>query len=237
LKKSGGEAKVLTVDLGDLDSLAGKGAEAQKLFGAPVDVLVNNGGYSSRALAREVSGTKEDIKMMTVNLFSWIALAKEVLPEKGSKREVSIINISSLAGKMGMPLRTMYCANKYAVIGWFDALRAEEAGFYKHNVKVLNVCPGSVKTAVSDNAVTADGSKLGHTDPNIFNGLSVEFVSDRIMASLHSGLFEIWIARWHELRNAYVAQYAPDLFKKQLLPKARLVVEGTLGKEWAASRL
>jgi len=215
LKASGGDASILTVDLSDLDSLPGKAAEARRLFQSPVDVLVNNGGYSSRALARDVQGIQEDIKMMEVNLLSWIALAKAVLPERDEKRPVQIINISSLAGKLGVPLRTMYCAAKHAVIGWFDALRAEEMGFWGTDLTVLNVCPGSVKTSVSDNAVTADGSKLGHTDPNIMNGLDVAYVSDRILASAHCGLDEIWIAKWGELRGAYLSQYAPGTFKQK----------------------
>lgn len=233
---SGGAVAVLPMDLEKLDELPGKAAEAQKMFGSPVDVLVNNGGYSSRCLAREVPGIEADQRMFAVNFFAWIALAKAVLPEQETSRPVKIINISSLAGKLGSALRTMYCGAKAAVINWFDALRVEEAGFWGHNVSICNVCPGSVQTDVSNNAVTADGSKLGVTDPNIANGLEVDFVADRILAAAHCKLDEIWIAKWSELRAAYMAQYMPDTLKKKLREMALPIVWHTMGADYVKQR-
>jgi len=90
---------------------------------------------------------------------------------------------------------------------------------------------------VSDNAVTADGSKLGHTDPNIMNGLDVAYVSDRILASAHCGLDEIWIAKWSELRSAYLSQYAPGSFKRKARDVALASVGHTMGEVFVKERL
>lgn len=236
LDASGGEVAILPIDLANLDEIPGKAAQAHKLFNQPVDVLVNNGGYSSRALARDVPGISEDKKMFDVNFFAWIALGKAVLPEKGSTRPVKIINISSIAGKLGNALRSMYCAAKAAVIFWFDALRVEEAGFWNHQVSICNVCPGSVQTDVAVNAVTQDGSKLGHTDPNIANGLKVDFVCDRILASAYCNLDEVWIAKWNELQAAYTAQYQPEKMKEKLRQFAIPIVWYTMGEEFVKQR-
>jgi len=79
-----------------------------------------------------------------------------------------IVAISSVAGRIGAPLRTAYCAAKHGLIGYMDALRAETE--VTHNIHVTNVLPGSVATNISRNAVTKDGSKRGKSDSNIDNG-------------------------------------------------------------------
>merc|ERR1740123_827054 len=147
---------------------------------------------------------------MNVNFLSCVALAKAVLPTMKKQKRGHIINISSLAGKYGVPLRTLYCGAKHALIGWFDALRAEEEGFWQSGIVITNVCPGSVRTDVARNAVNAEGGRRGDSDPNIEAGLEVSFAVDRILASAHCGLMEVWIAKWNpELRATYVNQYAP----------------------------
>lgn len=236
LRESGGDVRVLAVDLSDLAGLQEKAAEALALFGG-VDVLVNNGGYTSRALARDAPGIGEEAAMMDVNFLSQVALAKAVAPSMRERGRGWIINISSMSGKMGVPLRTMYCAAKHALIGWFDAFRAEEAGFWQSGIVTTNVCPGSVKTDVAKNAVTADGSKMGHSDPNVDAGLDVEFACERILAAAHCGLDEVWIAKSQELRYVYLSQYLPSSLKSSMRGNARGMVRGTMGEEFVKSRL
>ena len=101
-----------------------------------------------------------------------------------------IVNISSTNGKIGSSRRTSYCASKFGIIGMMDSLRVEvrstflEVSVHTHfwlysklantGVKVTNVCPGPVKTDVSKNALTKDGSLYGKTDKHIENGMPVE---------------------------------------------------------------
>lgn len=224
------EVRVLDLDLKDLYSLEGKAREALSFFGV-IDVLVNNGGYSSRALGFLTPAIKTDIDMMEVNFLSAVALTKALLPSMHERKTGQIINISSLAGKFGSPLRTLYCGAKHALIGWFDALRVEEAGFGT-GVSVTNICPGSVKTDIAKNAVVGDGSKLGVSDPNIDNGLDVSFVCDRILAAAYCGLPEVWIAKKPELIAVYTSQYMPHTFKEKIGKNAVPIVAGTLGQEY-----
>merc|ERR1712129_456975 len=101
----------------------------------------------------------------------------------------------------------------------------------------MGVCPGSVKTDVAKNAVTADGSLRGYSDPNIDSGLSVEFCCDRILAAVHCGLDEIWIAKSNELQGAYAAQYFPDKVKQTMKSSGLDMIRHTMGPDYVNERL
>merc|ERR1719229_545156 len=103
-----------------------------------------------------------------------------------------IVNISSIAGKIGGPLRTAYCGAKFALIGYMDSLRTEVTHYGLH---ITNVCPGSVQTEVSKNALKADGSSFGVTDSNIGNGVRVNRCAELILIGISNKLHEIWIAK------------------------------------------
>lgn len=238
LRKSSADAlevRVLPLDLKEISSLEGKAKQALALFGA-IDVLINNGGYSSRALAFLSPGIQTDIDMMEVNFLSAVALAKAVLPSMHERKQGHIINISSLSGKFGVPLRTLYCGAKHAMMGWFDALRVEEAAL-KTGVSVTNICPGSCKTNVATNAVTDNGMRRGFSDPIIDNGLSVDFVCDRILAAAHCKLKECWLAKEGELKLCYKSQYAPELLKSQLTQWFHPTVTAVMGEQYLKSAM
>ena len=107
-----------------------------------------------------------------------------------------IVAISSVAGRIGAPLRTAYSAAKHGLIGYMDALRAETE--VTHNIRVTNVLPGSVATNISRNAMTKDGSKRGKSDENIDNGddpmdcasAILEAVKNNTQELLYAGDFE-----------------------------------------------
>ncbi|KNC72021.1 hypothetical protein SARC_15430, partial [Sphaeroforma arctica JP610] len=148
------QVHVLIVDLEDLDSLDGRAKQALAFFGNKIDVLINNGGVSTRSSARDAA-YDVTMKLTKVDFLSCVKLAKAVLPSMTEcvqdspdspsvPRGGHIVNISSVAGKAGVVLRTAYCGAKFALIGWFDALRVEEHVFGS-GVRVTNVCPGSVQ--------------------------------------------------------------------------------------------
>ena len=73
-------------------------------------------------------------------------------------------------GKYASPYRSGYAGAKHALHGFFDALRMEH---HNDNIHVSLLCPGFVQTNVTINALTGDGSTLGHDDPATKNGLDV----------------------------------------------------------------
>ena len=159
-----------------------------------IDVLVNNAGVSQRSLAVDTAYGVYD-RIVAVDLLAPIALTQALLARMVARRQGRIVMIASVAGKVGVPMRTAYCAAKFGLIGYADALRAElaEAGLHVHVI-----APGSVRTAVSRNALTADGSARGISDRAIENGLDPDTTADEMLARIAAGEREIVIAQGFE---------------------------------------
>ena len=155
-----------------------------------IDALINNAGLGARdfAVDTDISIYR---KIMDVNLFGPIALTKLVLPIMIAQGSGRIVGVSSLAGKVGVPLRTAYCPAKHAVFGFFDALRSEVA---YHGVKVQIIVPGVVRTGAVANALTGSGEPIGAENGVMEGGLSVAEAIDLIMAGLFQGTDEILAA-------------------------------------------
>lgn len=89
-----------------------------------VDIIVNNGGMSMRDEFKNLDFSVCEI-MMNTNLLSHIAATKAVLPGMIDRKQGCVVNISSGAGILAMPLRTMYSATKFGLSGFGKALRSE----------------------------------------------------------------------------------------------------------------
>jgi len=177
-----------------------------------VDILVNNAGISQRSLTTETS-LEVDRKIMEINHFAKVALTKSILPHMVSRKEGMIISISSVAGKLGAPMRSAYSAAKHAIIGFMDALRAE---IHADNIKIMIVTPGSVQTNVSKNALEGDGSKHNVTDPAIANGMPVEDCVKAIIKGIKNETPELLIARGKERIAVYARRFYPTLLFKMM---------------------
>lgn len=111
-----------------------------------VDILVNNAGYGEPGPVETVS--EEDFRrQFEVNLFAAAAMIRAVLPLMRAQRSGRIVNISSVAGRLGYPLFGWYCASKHALEGLSDALRLEVSPWGIH---VALVEPGPVETEFFD---------------------------------------------------------------------------------------
>lgn len=177
-----------------------------------IDVLVNNAGISQRSLAKNTD-IEVDRRIMELDYFSIVSLTKSLLPHMMEKKQGLIISISSIAGKMGTPMRTAYCAAKHALIGFMDALRAE---VHADNIKVMVVTPGSVQTDISVNALEGDGKKHNVTDPLIANGFTVEECVKRIIRGIKNETPELLIAKGKEKMAVYVRRFYPTLLFKMM---------------------
>lgn len=150
---------VLPLDLTQYDALPAAVSTVLERFDR-VDVLVHSGGVSQRSLVKDTD-LATDRAIMDLNFFGTIALTKAVLPSMLARRKGHIVPISSLVGYVGTPLRSTYSASKHALHGFFDSLRAEVA---KDGISITIICPGYIRTNVSRNALTGDGSPLGTMD-------------------------------------------------------------------------
>lgn len=185
---------VRPLDLTDGDAIAAAAEEVLRAMGR-VDVLVHSGGVSQRSLASETD-LATDRAIMELNYFGTIALTKAVLPSMLARGEGHIVPISSVIGYVGVPLRSAYAASKHALHGFFNALRAETS---KHGIHVTIVCPGYVRTKVSENALRGDGSRHGQLDETHANAMRPETAAPKIVdgvakkkQEVHVGGKEIW---------------------------------------------
>ena len=136
LRVAGGQALVVPTDVRDYGQIERLMHVTQETFGR-LDVLVNNAGQGLGVWAKDLTmGPVEDL--FRTNLFGLIYATRLALPGMIARRRGLIINVSSVAGKVGTPSDSIYAASKFAVNGFSQGLRAEVA---QHNVRVLTVCP------------------------------------------------------------------------------------------------
>lgn len=117
--------------------------------GGSLDVLVNNAGYGAHGAVEDVP-IAEARRQFEVNLFGLARLTQLALPHMRARGAGSIINISSIAGKISMPTGGWYHASKHALEAYSDALRLETAQF---GIKVVLIEPGPIRTEWDDTAL------------------------------------------------------------------------------------
>lgn len=199
--------KVFPLDLEQYHDFETKAKEAIQWFGR-VDVLVNNGGISQRALAKETS-IVVDKKIMEINCIGTIALTKAILPHFIERQQGHIVVTTSIVGKIGTPLRSTYAASKHALHGFFDSLRAE---VHNDNIDVTLICPGYVTTEISRNALLGDGSAQQSMDKATENGIKPERFAKLMAKAMAKKKEEAYIAGAKEKMGVYVKRWIPRLF-------------------------
>jgi dehydrogenase/reductase SDR family member 7B len=175
---------VLPLDVTDMNAIA----RAAKEAGA-VDVLVPSAGVSQRSLAAETD-LATDRRIMEINYFGTIALTKAVLPSMLARRSGQLVPISSVIGYVGVPLRSAYAASKHALHGFFNTLRAET---HKDGIRVTIVCPGYIRTKVSENALRGDGTPHGQLDDTHARAMLPEEAAPVIVRGVAAGKREVHV--------------------------------------------
>lgn len=197
---------VLTMDLADHDSMAGKTTEVLQAIGQ-VDIMFHNAGISQRSLIMDTDFSV-DRKMIEVNYLGTIALTKALLPSMLEKGHGHFAVVTSLTGYIGSPLRSGYAAAKHALHGYFDSLRAE---LEDKGIKVTLICPGYVATNVSVNALTGNGSKQNSMDEATANGLDTTTAANRMLKAIKNGQHEAYVGN-KEIIAIYLKRFLPKVF-------------------------
>lgn len=205
-----GLVTILTLDLSFTDTLYLAAKNAIAVYGY-IDILVNNGGISQRALAKDTD-IEVDKKIMNINYFGTIALTKALIPHFIERQSGQFVVVSSLVGKFGTPYRSGYAASKHALHGFFDSLRAE---LYQENVKVTLICPGFIKTEISINALTENGRKLNKMDAAQANGMKPDKCAKLMVSAIQKEKKEVYIGG-KEKSGVYLKRFFPGVFARYL---------------------
>ncbi|OUL22200.1 short chain dehydrogenase [Nostoc sp. RF31YmG] len=201
------ECLVVAFDIADYTSVERAANTAINYYGK-IDILVNNAGVSQRSL---VVDTQEivDRKIMEVNYFGTINITKIILPFMIANGGGQIAVISSIAGKVGFPLRSAYAASKHALHGFFETLQLELKP--EHKIFITIVCPGRIKTNISRNALKYDGSLYGKMDEGQEKGMNAEICAQKILKSIYQKKPEVYIGG-SDVLLVYFKRYLPTLF-------------------------
>lgn len=198
--------QILPIDLEDYNSLSQKTTIALSFYGR-IDILFNNGGISQRSLAKDTS-IDVDKRIMDINYLGTVALSKALLPHFIQNNNGHFVVTTSIVGKVATPLRSSYSASKHALHGFFDSLRAE---VFQHNIKVTLACPGFVKTYVSLNALTGDGTPQNKMDNATNNGLTSEAFVLHLLKAVQNNKQEVYIGGFKEKLAVFVKRFFPKL--------------------------
>lgn len=172
-----------------------------------IDALLHFGGISQRSFAVD---TRLDVdrKIMEVNYFSAVILAKKLLPGMIRQGSGHIAVTSSIVGKFGISYRSAYSASKHALHGFFESLRAENA---KHGIGVTLIIPGRIHTAISLNALDGQGEKYGKMDAGQAGGMSAGDAARIIIRGLSRNNKEILFGG-RELLMVHIRRFLPWLY-------------------------
>lgn len=195
---------------------------AMQHFGG-LDILVNNAGIGATGHFAD-AGAERLRKIMEVNFFGLTETTRVCLPLLKKGRQPAIVNISSIAGKRGIPARSDYSASKFAVQGFSEAIRAELA---KDGVDVLIVCPGLTQTNFSHNML----EQKALVPMDHLRGMTSEQVAVHTLKAIARGNNEVVLTLKGKLL-VLVARFLPRLADLITKKKVR-----ALFKEERAKRL
>lgn len=188
--------------------------EMVKSFGVP-DFLIHCAGTSHPGYLEEVP-MKEHEQMVDINLMGTIRVNKAMLPFFQQKRRGHIVNVSSIAGFIGLFGYTTYCAAKYGVMGFSEALRREVKPY---GIKVSVLCPPNTRTPGLESENRYKPAEVLATEEKI-KVLEPEEVAQALIKALPQGK-KVIIPTRDGILSYYLSRYAPwllDFFVKR--PKA-----------------
>jgi NAD(P)-dependent dehydrogenase (short-subunit alcohol dehydrogenase family) len=214
-RAKGAEALAVPTDVTDPEQCRNAVAAAVTRFGR-LDILLCSAGLSLRAY---FEGSRLEVleRVMRVNFFGTLNATYHALPHIKEARG-SLVAVSSLTGKRGIPSYAVYGASKYAVQGLYDALRLELS---PAGVHVGVVSPGFVDTPLRHHVLGADGKPWPQPPDPPFRIWPVEKCVNRIIRLLvkrRSGMLLPWIAGPLLFLDRATGSWIGDLILKWKFP-------------------
>lgn len=201
------ETLILPFDVRDDAALTDAIAKALAWKGG-VDLAFANAGVSQRSRALK-TGMQVYRDIIDIDLTAQIAFSQGLIGPMVERGSGALAFISSIAGKVGVPMRTAYCAVKFGLAGYADALRGEMS---QSGVNIHVIYPGSVATDVARNALVGDGSARGRSDDVIDNGIPAVEAAKSMLDGIAKGEREIIVAAGMEEQMGEMRRTPDALF-------------------------
>jgi short-subunit dehydrogenase len=215
VRSRGDVLEVVQADITNADDRRSMLEAAVHHFGG-LDILVNNAGIGATGHFAEVSPERLR-KIMEVNFFGVAETTRIFLPLLRLGNYPAVVNVSSIAGKRGIPARSEYSASKFAVQGFSEALRAELA---KDGIDVLVICPGLTQTNFSHNMLEQKAKMpLDH-----LRGMTAEQVALATLRAIESGRHETCLTFQGKLITT-ISRFFPRLADRIAARKVRALFE------------
>jgi NAD(P)-dependent dehydrogenase (short-subunit alcohol dehydrogenase family) len=215
LRATGAIVNTWTADVREEQDIARSVSAIAQEYGR-IDVLINNAGVILVAPLEAM--TDEDFEeAMAVHFWAPYRFTMATLPLLKRHSESRIVNISSIGGKVAVPHLAPYCASKFALTGFSDAIRTELAA---HGIRVTTVCPGLMRTGSHINAEFKGSQKKEFTWFSIsagmpFLSMGAPRAARQIVAAARDGRPALTITL--QARSLVLAQtLAPNLFARGL---------------------
>ena len=199
------EVVVLPYELGNPEGIEELTANAWSAVGG-IDIVMLNAGISQRTNVEDTS-MEMMRRIMEVNYFAPVAIAKAILPRMVERGGGKIAVTTSIAGRFGFPLRCGYSSSKFALYGFFETLQAE---YHNAGIRVTIVCPGRVQTNISLYALDKGGKPHGVLDPGQKGGMSAERAAQIIVRAIAKGRREVLVGR-KELLMVHIKRFLPGV--------------------------
>lgn len=210
ISAKGGKAVEIVADFNHAHAVQGVVDSAVQHLGG-IDLLINNAGVMD-FIAFEQQSPERIAQMVQINLTVPLQLTRAVLPAMQARNDGHIVNIGSIFGSLGFPHYASYCATKFAMRGFSQALRRELADTA---LKVTYIAPRAVKMPLNDEATREmlAAASISMDEPQL--------VAARILEAIVSQREEVYIGQ-PESFFAWLNGFLPNLVSLGLRKQARL---------------
>ena len=179
LTEAGCNAHAVVCDVTDPDQVRCLADQARQLVG-PVQILVNNAGVASSAPLKNIT-LEEWNRLLTVNATGPFLCTQAFMPDMLASGWGRVVNVASIAGKVGAPYIAAYAASKHALVGFTRAVAAEVAA---QGVTVNAICPGYVDTPMTGQAIANIAHRTGMSEEQALEQLRSYSPQHRLLEPL-----------------------------------------------------
>jgi len=215
MEDSSQSINTVSMDVANNDEVQQKIKIAIEKFGIP-DILINSAGIGSGDYFENISYEQFD-KLLKINVYGTRNTISAILPFMKQKGGGHIVNLSSVAGHIGMYGYSLYCTSKYAIVGFSECLRSELKRF---NITVTLVCPPEVKTPFIDEEAKTLPPEA-RVVKNLAGLLTPEQAAKAIVRGIKKKKFLIIpgfmassLLFWHRISNGLLTRMPADIIIK-----------------------